>query len=266
MFNIFNHLLPKSRAFKITIDKNLRKLIKGIADGLSPFRLFFDSIWAEINPYTTNSLSEWESKFAIIRNGLTLSERRDRVNARWKELGGQSPKYLQDTLQSYGFDVYIHEWWTGQTLPDVNVKQCVNAINPATVLANGSPVYTIQCGEPLAQCGEPLAQCGQLSGAGGYILVNKIYESSLSNFECGELLAQCGEPLAQCGETFGYSQVTKKYTLPIDQDKWHYFVYVGGQNFGDFATIDGNRKDEFERLCLRIFPAQNWLGILVQYN
>ncbi len=76
---------------------------------------------------------------------------------------------------------------------------------------------------------------------------------------------QCGEPAALCGDGVLTVQF-KKYTIPTDPKKWPYFLYIGGENFPDLAQVDPSRRDEFEDLCLKISPAQQWLGILVSYN
>jgi len=266
-FNTIEHLLPRGKAWNLTIQKYLKMFFQGLSESPNNIKDYYYMIYLDLFASTTRELVAWENQFGIIDTGLSEEERRLRLDARWKELGGQSPRYIQDTLQAYGFDVYIHEWWEYGTEPAVNVKQCVTPRNPLLYLnSNGDIVYTVQCGEPLAQCGEPLAQCGEILGNAGYPLVNKIYESSLAYIQCGEPLAQCGEPLAQCGETLGYGQKLKQYTIPNDPDKFPYFLYIGGETFGDFATIDPKRRDEFERLALRICPCQQWLGIMVQYQ
>lgn len=266
-FNIFEHLLPKARAWQLTIQKTLKDFFEGLSTLPSDIRDYFDLIYDDLNPFKTRQLSEWENQFGIIDTGLTVLERRVRLDARWKELGGQSPRYIQDTLQSYGFNVFVHEWWVSGTEPAVNVKACTTPRNPFSVLSDDGVIdYNVLCGEPLAECGEPLAECGELSGKAGYALVNKVYISVLAFMQCGEPLAECGEPLAECGETLGYGQQLKKYTIPNDPLKWPYFLYIGGEVFGEFANISPQRRDEFERLCLKICPCQQWLGIMVQYT
>lgn len=264
---IFEHLLPYSKAFQLTINKKLKEFIQGLSFLPSEIVNYFDLIFLDIFPSTTRQLDEWEYQFGFVNNGLDEVQRRNRLDAYWKDKGGQSPRYIQDILQSNGFDVYVHEWWEYGTESSVNIKSCTTPRNPLLYLnEDGVITFTIQCGEPLAQCGEPLAQCGQSLNPLGYVLVNKIYESVIMNFECGEPLAQCGEPLAQCGEILGYGQKLKKYTIPNDISKFPYFIYIGSQNFGDFAIINPQRKDELENLILKICPTHQWVGMLVQYT
>lgn len=266
-FKIFEHLLPYSKAFQLTINKKLKDFIQGLSSLPIQIVNYIDLIFLDIFPSTTRQLDEWENQFGLINNGLTETQRRNRLDSYWKDKGGQSPRYIQDTLQANGFNVYVHEWWKYGTEPTVNVKSCVTARNPLAYLSeDGIIIYTVQCGEPLAQCGEPLAQCSESLNPLGYPLVNKVYQSLILNFQCGEQMGQCGEILAQCGDVLGYGQKLKKYTIPSDITKFPYFLYIGGQNFGDFAIIDPKRKDELENLILKICPAHQWVGMLVQYT
>jgi hypothetical protein len=228
IFESIKHLLPNARAWSVTVNKQLRQFFEGLAPAGDDIKTFFDEVWLDIFPQTTRDITSWESQFALQPVALTEQERRDRLDAAWKALGGQSPRYIQDTLQGAGFDVYVHEWWEPGTEPAVGVKQCVTARSPLDVLASLSP----QCGEPLAQCGESFAQCGNLVGAAGYALVNRP----------GPLGAPTG-----------------------DDTTWPYFLYIGAAVYGDTATVSAARQEEFEALCLKICPAQQWLGILVNY-
>lgn len=265
----FKHLLPNARAWRITVDKTLRRFFEGLS-GIEPdFVKYQDDIWKDILPETTRFLTEWENEFALPDTGLSESERRLRLDATWKATGGQDPRYIQDTLQAQGFDVFVHEWFDPASIPAVNVKLCVTPRDPRLYLRaeyTGVTVFTVTCGEPLAQCGEPGAQCGEATEPLGYPLVNKITvirpeflaQCDLPGVECGEVVAQCGN----------YAQVERddiNYIVPSDPAKWPYFLYIGGEVFGDSVNVDGNRQNEFEALCLKICPAQQWLGILVQY-
>jgi len=269
-FRIFTHLLPRARAWRITVDKRLRELFDGLSGLGDDIRVFIDDAYDDLKPSTTRELDAWEEQFALRKNAsLTEQQRRDRVDAAWKALGGQDPRYLQDTLQSNGFDVYFHEWWEPGTEPAVGVKSCVTPRSPLTVLRReftGTSLL-IECGEANAACGEVDAECGNGLEPVGYPLVNKIFESIPDYFTlCGEAVAECGEDLATCGNFVEFTDALKEYIVPSDPAKWPYFLYIGGPTFGDVATIENSRRNEFEALCLGICPAQQWLGIIVQYT
>lgn len=266
---IFKHLLPNARAWRITVDKRLREFFSGLSGVGEDVKTFFDGIWLDIFPKTTRELDAWEKQFGLRDTGLDEQQRRDRLDAAWKALGGQDPKYIQDTLRANGFDVYVHEWWEPGTEPAPGVKQCVTARNPLMWLRREFTGITIlvECGEANAECGEVFAEAGNSLEPKGYPLVNKVFDTLPDVLPlCGEALAEAGEPEALCGNYFEFRDVLREYIVPTDPAKWPYFLYIGGEVFGTLAQVDPNRKDEFEALCLKICPAQQWLGILVEYN
>ena len=232
--NIFKHLLPDARAWRLVPEKFLRKFFTGLAnsDIAVGVKTFFDEIVSDIDPQQTRELDAWENQFALPDAGLTEQERRDRLAATWKAVGGQDPRYIQDTLQAAGFPVYVHEWWVPGSEPAIDSPAAATPRDPSIVLG-GIIVYINECNEALAQCGEALAECGERTTPPGYLLVNKD------------------------GTT---------YTVPVDPAEWPYILYIGDAVFGATATVDANRKDEFEDLCLKICPAQQWLGIIVSYT
>jgi len=124
----------------------------------------------------------------------------------------------------------------------------------------------VECGEALAQCGEAFAEAGNSLQPTGYPLVNKIFQTVPDLLTgCGEPIMEAGEEVALCGNFFEYKEVLKEYIVPNDPTKWPYFLYIGGQTFGTTAQVDPKRRDEFEALCLKISPTQQWLGIIVEY-
>lgn len=265
---IFKHLLPNARAWRITVDKKLRQFFEGLSGVGSDAKTFFDGVWLDIFPETTREISAWEQQFGLRDTGITEQERRDRLDATWKALGGQDPRYIEDTLRANGFDVYVHEWWEPGTEPAPGVKQCVTPRNPLQWLRREFTGVSllVECGEPLAQCGETFAEAGNSLFPLGYPLVNKVFETIPDLLTlCGEALVECGEPEALCGNYFQFRELLREYIVPIDPAKWPYFLYIGGETFGTLAQVDPKRRDEFEALCLKICPAQQWLGILVEY-
>lgn len=259
--NVFQHLLPNGRAWRITVDKQLRHFFEALTDTASDIRDYFDDIWSDLSPDTTTKLVEWEDQFGLSPYQLTEQERRTRLAAAWRATGGQSPRYIQDTLQAAGFDVYVHEWWVPGSSPPI-------ARNPSAYLNNDNAiVYLIEAGEAIAEAGESSAEAGETVGAPGYPLVNKILSSvSVIIPQCGEALAMCGEASALCGNFTEYSFIQKTYSIPTNPIYWPYFLYIGGPVFPGLATVPLARRDEFETLCLKICPTQQWLGMLITYT
>ncbi len=268
-FRIFKHLLPNARAWRITVDKKLRQFFEGLSEGIGPpIKKFIDEVWLDIFPQTTRELNAWEQQWGLSNPGLTDQERRDRLDATWKILGGQDPRYIQDTLRSNGFDVYVHEWWVPGSEPAPGVKQCVTPRSPILYLRREFTGVTpgVECGEALAECGEAFAEAGNGVEPRGYPLVNKILQTVPDVIPlCGEAIAEAGEAAALCGNYVDFITELREYIVPSDTSKWPYFLYIGAQDINDIAQVDPKRKDEFEALCLKICPAQQWLGMLVEY-
>jgi hypothetical protein len=255
--SFFMHLLPRAEAWNLTISKQLRKFFEALVAVKDDAVEFLDLIWFDMFPATTRELTAWEQSFGLFRLDLTEAERRERLDGLWKATGGQSPRYIQDTMQGAGFDVYVHDWWE---LPATDPPV---ARNPYTAL--GASV--LGCGDPLMMCGEPIAQCGATTVYNGYMLVNKIYTTQTQlTCLCGEALMQCGEPLANCNENTGVIFNRVDYPIPTDPNQWPYIIYVGGATFPDPANIGSSRMDEFEDLLLKICPAHLWIGVLVDFT
>lgn len=258
---IFKHLLPNARAWRITIDKKLRQFFQGLTGLGSDIRDHIDLVWLDIFPQTTRELNAWEDQWGLPNTPLTTQGRRDRLDAAWKALGGQSPRYLQDTLQGAGFNVFIHEWFVPQGVGNI---------------------YAAECGEPLAECGEPTAECGAIVGfipPANPVVRNPfdVLSAGATTFEyvvtSGAVNAISGAGSAVCGATTGVTGkllVNKPakivYSIPVDQSKWPFILYIGGEVFGDTAVVPLARREEFEALCLKICPAQQWLGLIVEYS
>jgi len=234
-FRIFQHLLPNAKAWRLTIDKQLREFFEGLSGLGSDVKTFYDGIFDDRDPQLTNQLDLWDNQWALPDVGLTTQERRDRLEAVWSALGGQDPRYIEDTLRDAGFDVYVHEWWVPGTEAVIGISAAATPRNPLVVLRQSltSITYLNECGELLAECGEALAECGETNDPIGYALVNAI---DLTN------------------------------SVPVDSATWPYFLYIGGIAFGDVATVDPKRREEFETLCLKICPTQQWLGLIVEYT
>lgn len=239
MINVIRHLLPKSRAWDPSGGKLLTRFFEALAPLGEDTRKFIDETYLELWPSTTTDLDAWEEQHGITKVTASDETRRTKIAAAWRNVGGQSPAYIESVLRSNGFDVHVHEWW--EDTPAVGYDEAAIPRNPLSVL---SPEYLgvvpgVDCGEDLAQCGEDWALCGNTAaGLVGYPLVNK----------------------------FEYNSDLVGYTVPTDPKYWPYFMYVGGPFFGDVATVPAARRFEFEELLLKIRPAQQWIGVIVRYT
>lgn len=268
---VITHLLPNARAWRITVEKTLREFFEGLAASMGDFKAFFDLVWLDIFPSTTREISTWERQFGLLDYGLTEQQRRDRLDAAWKALGGQSPRYIQDTLRDAGFDVYVHEWWEpiigrpGGGSINGDVTPVVR--NPLLYLDDGSASvpFTMYDGGADSQDGDTASQDGGTNAPLGYPLVNKILVSSSAIIGDGSASMVDGSTSAQDGGFILRNNVVQ-YTIPSDPNTWPYFLYIGGETFAEQAFVSQSRRDEFEDLCLKICPTEQWLGILVTYS
>jgi hypothetical protein len=240
--------------------KQLRQLFEGLTSIITDLKVFIDNIYQDIFPETTREIDFWEKQFGLPNTLTNDQERRDRLDATWKAQGGQSPRYLQDTLQAAGFDVYIHEWWeVPRTEPPV-------ARNPLLYLNDGTGVtkYVMGDGTLEANDGAVEANDGASLDPTGFALVNKILTLFTGFIGDGAAAMNDGaQGAVDGGATRIYKE--KQFVVPSDPTKWPYFLYIGGQNFPDHAIIDASRKNEFETLCLKLCPTQQWLGMLITY-
>ena len=267
---IYEHLLPRAKAWQITIDKNLRRFFVGIAGLPESIKDAQDQTWNDYRPAETTKLSLWEDQFALQPYGLTEQEKRDRLDATWKAQGGQDPRYIQGTLQAAGFDVYVHEWWEPTSRVaggSVNNDDVPVARNPFDYLDDGTTGlrYLMFDGGVDAHDGDPVSQDGGTNAPVGYPLVNKVIISSEDIIGDGSPGMQDGDPDAQDG-SFSVNYKRKQYIIPVDSSKYPYFLYIGGEVFPNIAEVPESRREEFEDLCLKICPCEQWLGILINYS
>ena len=261
MIGLFKHILPRSRAWSLTANKPLRQLFEALLSLVTDARLFSDRVLNDQNPQLTRLLPDYEAQFGLPDINTSEQVRRDRLEAEWSALGGQSPRYIQDTLQAAGFDVYVHDWWqlpvVGSPVPR----------NPLTYLSGDQDdiAYLMNEGAADVQDNDAVSQDGSAITPRGYPLVNIISTVNQDSMSDGsEEFEDGGLPAEDGGLFLTYDR--QRYEIPNDPTKWPFFIYIGGQSFPNVATVLESRRDEFERLCLKICPTGLWIGILVEYN
>lgn len=268
-FRVLKHLLPRARAWRITIDKTLRRTIKGLSTIGEGVKAEADAAFSDIDPQTTRRLADWEKQFNLRAGSLTEQQRRDRLEATWSAKGSLAPRNLENLLQGLGFDVYVHDWWVPGTEPAVNSHAAATVRNPFLYLAASNNIGTTgtDCGDTLMECGEEFAECGNSNTPSGYPLVNKVRVTTPDDVTgCGEPDMECGEARAECGDFNQIIDRYREYQLPVDPATWSGFVYIGGETFPDLATVPLSRRDEFEAALLKYCPAHQWIGVLVTYS
>lgn len=222
----FKLLLPSGKAWRLTIGRQLREFFTGLSVEPGDAQDYQDGGWDDYRPAGTTKLDQWEDQFGLISTALTETERRDRLAATWKAQGGQSPRYLQDTLQNAGFPLFIHEWWVPGTTPPI--PRNPNAwISPD---GTGSFITAMFGGEGV-QFGRQSSQFGK-SRTLKFLLTDNL---------------------------------EKPIVWPrTDVNDWPRFLYFSGATFGETVNIPAERWDELRTLLLKICPSQLWVGVFVE--
>ncbi len=235
---VFQHLLPDSQAWRLTIAKQLRKFFEGLAGAPTDAVQFVDGVYGDIFPSTTRELNEWERQFGLTLTDMTsdpaVTAGRLALAAEWAATGGQSPSYIQGVLHTAGFDdVFVHESWSS------------------------GPPYVFR--DPRDYTTQPLIGLYQCTADG-----------EPSQPQCSDLPTQpqCNGFLANETDYLVNLDLTRRPPprVPDDPDTWPYFVYVGGETFPDRGVVDITRRGEFERLILKLRPTHNWIVTLIDYE
>lgn len=221
--DLFKHYLPRAKAWLLSYAKNLTNYLRGIHNTIADALIDeIDRTYYDQFAPTTRQGARWDATEGL----LPVTGERPRLAARFRARGGQSPKYIQDTLQGAGFSVYVHEWWdpyTGDTR------------DPRAVLAPFTGgIYEQQMGRVTAQFGPTTTQFGQLAFSQGYPLVNQ--------------------------------PTNNIYEIPSDPNTHPYFLYFCDAIYPQPARIPEARRAEFERLLLTICPAHLWLGVIANFD
>ena len=104
--SVFKHLLPSGRAWRVIGEKTLRRFFKGLSGIGDDLQEFLNLIFLDLDPAKTRELPFWNSQFNLISSSLSEEQQRNRLAGAWSTTGGQSPKYIQEQLQSAGFNVF----------------------------------------------------------------------------------------------------------------------------------------------------------------
>lgn len=232
-FRVFQHLLPRSEAWKTTINKTLRRFFEGLAGGApDAARTFVDLVYEDLFPATTRELARWEEEYGLEPNADEAS-RRLALAAEWRATGGQSPDYIQGVLQTAGFNVFVHDWWSS---------------GPPYV-ARDPRTYTVQ----------PLIGTVQCSAFASQPRCRRQFEPTQP--QCNRFLAN------DTGYLVNKTLVNEAPApVPDDPEFWPFFMYVGGSVFPNHAIVDAARRAEFERLVLKLRPTQLWIVLLIDYG
>jgi hypothetical protein len=238
---IFQHLLPTGQAWRTTVNKTLRRFFDGLSSAPADVVTFADNVYLDAFPATTRELAEWEAEFGLEPNPVEAT-RRLNLAAEWAATGGQSPGYIQGVLQTAGFPVYVHEWWSS------------------------GPPYVAR--DPHAYTEDPLIGLYQCQATGNATFP----QAQCTGFDIDGIpldgQPQCDGFLANDPGYLVNKDLTQRPPPPIPEGEefWPFFFYVGAATFPNKAVITADRRNEFVRLLLKLRPLHLWPVLLVEYS
>jgi len=238
-FRIFQHLLPRAEAWRLTIEKTLRKFFEGLGNSFTDLRQYLDLVWLDQFAATTRELEESEFDEGLFPPASkSVADRRTALATERAAPGGQSPSYIQSRIQEAFPQIYIHQWWSS------------------------GPPYVAR--DPRAYTTNPLIgqyQCG--SGAFEYqcSLQREINGTPIEQPQCSNLLLN--DPGYLVNE-----DLTGRPPPPVpDNPKyWPYFLYFCDETFGEPAIVPTADLPELKRLLLRHCPTQHWIVLITEPN
>ena len=147
-FNSIKILLPKSKAFDITQDSNLRRFFKGLSYLPEDVKKETELVYMDLFPDSTRAMEEWEKQFSVLFADEQYGDtRRGILKSLWQaNIGGQSLTYLQSLLQNVSPKIKIFE------------------NNPVKNPRDANAVFGCMCGQKQSVCGNKKLCCGYKDG------------------------------------------------------------------------------------------------------
>ena len=106
---VFNALMPPGAIWVPEKDGGLDQLLEGVSDNSEDVSVFLAQLAVLRNASFTQILSDMEKEYGLTQNtSLSEQDRRDRLRAAMTDRYGYGADYMQDKLQSGGFDVQVH--------------------------------------------------------------------------------------------------------------------------------------------------------------
>lgn len=241
-------LYPTGRAFHMEPGGNFDKLneVQAEQEGI----IFDDalSILHTILPdnpnFTAEDATRWEQRLGLIVDppGVTLADRSAAILRKMSHPGGilarQSADYIQQSLQTAGFDLYVYDNVNSLTIIQVL------ALNPAIV------------------------NWGQNNfGQFNFSSVQAYYSQYFNEIQFGN--GSFGQ--FNWGQQLFFNQkvinfIEPQYDIYYNTSNWRSVFYVGGPTLGEIADIPAARRLELRQLILRLKPVQTAGYLLINYT
>jgi hypothetical protein len=237
-------------------------LLDAIAEVLAPY---FDaaeavkSIRRADGTTLINDLAE-ESGVDIFS---TISDANLRMLVKSAQAGVTEPGLgdFENALIAAGFDVQVH-------------RNGPQSTSPFTYLGDAIPFAC--AGNETSVAGNENAVAGSYTG--GYILVDGNIFPTLPVYDAvaGNENTVAGNNYANAGYFSGFADISFAYELPLDQTRWNYIYFIGGNVTRDGTTgeitsilqadVPAERQGELESIILKYGPAEGWAGMVINYT
>ena len=218
-------LLSTGTALVLTVNKRLTQYINGLADGApEDFKAFAFLNWTNLFPHSTNDVQLWANQFGLFPSEDEDAQRKN-IDAAWKSSGGQGLDYFQGVLDAAGFGVFVH----ASLDPETGLYR-----NPLDWLEQAPNIGVMHSG----------ADNAHADGEEAY--ASNLQEGGISDYIVNQNLTFRPQP-----------------PIVDDEDNWPFWIYVGGEVFGDRAEIPESRELEFQTLILSLFPGNYWIGLFI---
>jgi hypothetical protein len=212
---VFERLLPKSRIWRLIVDRPLRRIFYGLGGVFDTIYQHAVGVLDEAFPLTTTHIGDWTFQF-----GSPEPLDSDGLAAEWAAVGGQTPAYFQNILHTAGFvTCFVHEWPVPGSNP-VEARNPIALVPTSRVLVND---------------------------------INHIERRY--RWQCGDNVSQCvSDHSIRCGDYDGYHLVPKAYPTPDIESQYPYYFYVCGQVWPSYAIIPYSQLRKLIRLCYKMKP------------
>lgn len=225
---IFGSLMPDGPIGVPKVGGDLDKLLEGMGDNLDSLLAFLGDLKNLRNPLLTTFLDELESDYGIVDAG-TISDtlRRQRLfSVKTEARCDGSAEYLQERLQSSGFNIQVHN-------NDPPSDPSAILQKPATLVLGS----TISMGNPMAVMGATSGELVVNGFVGGSRYENWVIPP---DDEYWPLIFFAGGDATR--DIDGKIISVAKVLLPVE------------------------RREEIRRLIIKYKPMHTWCGLVVYYN
>lgn len=212
-----------------------------------------DSILPDNDKFDENDATNWEQTLRILSNLTDLEERKKRISRQLFYPNGiverLNKQFIQEQLQSVGFDVYIQEnrFWNGTEY---------EVVDPDTLSDKVSQLGLGNLGN--VELGGTIPGVNYTGIVANYVdedLDNKFFDTEITN------PPQLGENQLGTFELGGLTTTRLSREIQLQAS-----FFIGGPSFPSFVNIDSNRKDEFRQLVLKLKPAHTLAFLYINYT